>query len=135
MLDLFGTRRAAAAAVALLVDVTRADLAELRRCLRLDERAAAADRLHRMLGGLAALGRSPLIDDGRALLAALRANDGDAGYAAVLGFAAKLDALLERLGASPAGEAVAATDVIEERRCKAAPPRRRRPAAPDHATA
>ncbi|WP_149196248.1 hypothetical protein [Luteimonas suaedae] len=135
ILDIFGTRQAAAAAVTLLVDVTRADLVELRRCLRLTDRAAAANRLHRMLGGLAALGRSPLIDDGRTLLAALRAEDDKAEPAAILGFAARLDALLERLDTCPVGEAFAAIDAIDDRKRDAILPRTCQPAVPDHAAA
>lgn len=132
MHDVFGTRQAAAAAVALLVDATRVDLAELRRGSRQGDRATAEGRLHRMLGGLGTLGRSPLIDDGRALLAALRSGHGTVDHPALLDFAAGLDALLERLDARFTGEATTA-DGPEEREGRR---RRTRPSAIlDHAPA
>lgn len=131
MRDVFGTRQAAAVAVALLVDATRTDLVELRRCARQGDRAMAAERLHRMLGGLGALGRSPLIDDGRALLAALRAGHGDADHTALLTFAAGLDALLERLDVRFTGKAATATgDRRDREQCEAARQRTRRFAVP-----
>ncbi|MEZ0472252.1 hypothetical protein [Luteimonas salinilitoris] len=136
MRDVFGTRQATAAAVALLVDVTRTDLAELRRCSRLGDRATAADRLHRMLGGLGALGRSPLIDDGRALLAALRTGHARADHAMLLKFAARLDALLERLDTRSNEEAATTTDGVQDREaCEAARQRTPCSSTADHAPA
>lgn len=133
---LFGTRDTAAEAVALLVDVTRADLAELRRCARCGNHAASASRLHRILGGLGALGHSPLIDDGRTLLAAMRAGDMTTDGPALRRYAARLETLLGRLCARFPRDAAPAID--HGRDCEwrnAAQYPDRRAAAPYHAPA
>ncbi|MCL1633115.1 hypothetical protein M2650_00420 [Luteimonas sp. SX5] len=58
--------------VALLVEVTRADIAALDRAIRAYDYDQATQQLHRIVGSYHLLGPSALADEGRELLAELR---------------------------------------------------------------
>lgn len=85
--------------VATLVEVTRADLSRLRRASRGRDVVALETTLHRILGGLATLGRCRPIDQGRDCLEALRSRRiaADDGELAIL--ARRLQALIDDLDA------------------------------------
>ncbi len=97
LIDLLGTPEAAHDVAALLIEVTAEDIAELDRSIRSCDFDRAALRLHRIVGGYQILGPSLLVDEGRALLAELRTQQGGATLSRLCRFRDQLISMLERL--------------------------------------
>lgn len=99
-------RASARRLLATLLEVTRADLSDLRRAAHERDTGSAEALLHRMLGGLATLGRCAAIDQGRRCLEALRSGriavDGDQ----LADLDGRLQALLDDLSARLDGDTV-----------------------------
>lgn len=97
LIDLLGTAEAAHDVAVLLIEVTTEDIAELDRSIRSCDFDRAALRLHRIVGGYQILGPSLLVDEGRALLAELRTQQGGATLSRLCRFRDLLMSMLERL--------------------------------------
>jgi len=97
LIDLLGDAAAADGVALMLIEATLKDIAELDACLDSCDLDRAALCLHRIVGGHHVLGPSPLMDEGRALLAEMRTARKGATLARLARFRGRLLALTWRL--------------------------------------
>lgn len=100
LVELLGDAEAADGVALLLIEATLKDIAELDACLEACDLDRAALRLHRIVGGYHVLGPSPLMEEGRALLAEMRTERKAATLARLSRFRGRLLALTWRLEAA-----------------------------------
>lgn len=97
LVDLLGDADAADGVALVLIEATLKDIGELDACLDACDLDRAAQHLHRIVGGYHVLGPSPLMDEGRALLAEMRTDRKGATLARLARFRGRLLALTWRL--------------------------------------
>lgn len=100
LVDLMGDADAADGVALLLIEATLKDIGELDTCLASCDLDRAALCLHRIVGGHHVLGPSPLMEEGRALLAEMRTVRKAATLARLSRFRGRLLALTWRLEAA-----------------------------------
>ncbi len=97
LVDLLGDAEAADGVALVLIEATLKDIGELDACLNACDLDRAQQHLHRIVGGYHVLGPSPLMDEGRALLAEMRTDRKGATLARLSRFRGRLLALTWRL--------------------------------------
>ncbi len=97
LVDLLGDADAADGVALVLIEATLKDIGELDACLDACDLDRAAQHLHRIVGGYHVLGPSPLMDEGRDLLAEMRTDRKGATLARLSRFRGRLLALTWRL--------------------------------------